>query len=487
MGFLRLVHVIVVAVVLVLAGAAGARAAEAGTQICNGDTARVEAGFSLAPPPHCIEGPERSEAFPDTRQPLPASEGGSTRQTDLRALVYALICGLLIVPLIYDMLFYRVLRARFMLWHLAMIAAMLAFVLTSSGLINLLYPQLSSQARWHFAIASLSATVTAAMAFALGSIEDRIIPRWLARTVLATTGTVLLVNLLGLFGVWPIRQNFAVWYFSSLFAVAVAALALVATGLARHSRAATYLAIGFSGMAVTALLAPMVRTGAIAGTFPLDDVLYAALVILALGTSAGVGDRVLNLRSQRDRARDKAVMLGRMANTDGLTGLLNRRAFDQLSRLRPGKGLLLGDLDRFKQINDAHGHQTGDAVLCHAATLLREAMADRPHARVYRLGGEEFAIMARIEDRAELETIAEDLRAAIAEHSGSGGSGALPPITISLGGVVGTGQPIREAIATADGALYRAKQEGRNRIAIAEVETGDDTRARNAPSLPEGA
>jgi diguanylate cyclase (GGDEF)-like protein len=242
---------------------------------------------------------------------------------------------------------------------------------------------------------------------------------------------------------------------------------VLAIALRRGSRTAVFLTAAYAGLIVAGAAQVFASLGSIAMADLIDESIYVALVILVLGTSAGVGDRFLVIKSERDRARLTARKLGAMANSDGLTGLLNRRAFDQNRRLMKGRGLLVIDIDRFKAINDTYGHQRGDAALCHAARVIEQVMAGRPGGQVFRLGGEEFAVLCEAADEAALAALSETIRSAM-ELSGDGDDAFdVPNLTISIGAVLGEGQLMHVAFAEADGALYRAKQGGRNRCEIA--------------------
>ena len=156
------------------------------------------------------------------------------------------------------------------------------------------------------------------------------------------------------------------------------------------------------------------------------------------------------------------------AVVDPLTGLLNRKALDyrkvelaQQSALSGEPvGLIVCDLDHFKQINDTAGHVEGDAVLKEVADVLREQL--RAFDAAYRIGGEEFLVLfpgAGIEETTEL---AERLRTAVAE-AGDGGR----PVTMSFG--VSASHPgdtfdYGAVFAVADAALYQAKRSGRDRV-----------------------
>ena len=170
-------------------------------------------------------------------------------------------------------------------------------------------------------------------------------------------------------------------------------------------------------------------------------------------------------------ALDNARLHGRlvaMAETDGLTGVANRGAFDrrlvaELARVeRQGSEflLLLGDLDHFKEINDRHGHQTGDAVLVGVAqALLQQA---RPYDTVARFGGEEFAVIMPTVTTVSPKHIAERFRAAVAD------AGTPVPVTASFGIVrVAAAVSPRAVVEAADQALYRSKRSGRDLVTAA--------------------
>ena len=154
-----------------------------------------------------------------------------------------------------------------------------------------------------------------------------------------------------------------------------------------------------------------------------------------------------------------------LAQSDGLTGLANRRHFDDelarssaavLAAARP-LSLLFADVDHFKAYNDDRGHQAGDDVLRTVARVLRDVV---PREQlVARYGGEEFAVVAAGLDAAAAGQLAERIRAAVAA--------ALSGVTISIGIATRPGDREESAaalIARADAALYRAKHLGRNRV-----------------------
>ncbi|HET7488492.1 MAG TPA: sensor domain-containing diguanylate cyclase [Acidimicrobiales bacterium] len=190
------------------------------------------------------------------------------------------------------------------------------------------------------------------------------------------------------------------------------------------------------------------------------------------GGRARVSSRTVDLLAQFAahaslalRAAALQSEIRRMATTDGLTGLANRRTFDEslerelAAAVRRGEpcGLILVDVDHFKAVNDTHGHQTGDQVLQVVGAALRSAAREMDVPARY--GGEEFVVIVPGCAPAQAVEVAERLRAAVA-------SGPLPiPITVSAGVASFPADADDGAglVAAADAALYRAKRQGRNR------------------------
>jgi diguanylate cyclase (GGDEF)-like protein len=164
--------------------------------------------------------------------------------------------------------------------------------------------------------------------------------------------------------------------------------------------------------------------------------------------------------------------LRRSAAVDGLTGVANRRSFDEtlgreVARAARGNahlGVVLVDLDHFKALNDGHGHLAGDEALRTVAAALRDA--SRGADTVARFGGEEFAVLLPDADVEETAAMAERLREIVAE--------CPAPITASLGtaGYPGDGLTGTALVDAADRALYAAKRLGRDRVVSAATVDG---------------
>jgi diguanylate cyclase (GGDEF)-like protein len=161
--------------------------------------------------------------------------------------------------------------------------------------------------------------------------------------------------------------------------------------------------------------------------------------------------------------------------TDPLTGLGNRRYLQIVMETRleaeekgaKPSGLIMADIDHFKNVNDAHGHNVGDRVLKMVATTLASAV--RPLDAAIRWGGEEFILVCPNAAKRVLGEIAERLRLLV-EHSWLELEDKSPlRVTVSLGATrTRRGDTLESAVARADACLYRAKNSGRNRWALDE-------------------
>ena len=203
-----------------------------------------------------------------------------------------------------------------------------------------------------------------------------------------------------------------------------------------------------------------------------DDYVVKPVEPVELQARVRVG---LRLQKALSELAAKNEILEKLALTDALTGLANRRAFGEaleaeLARVgRHGRpaSLLFLDLDHFKAVNDSHGHAVGDEVLEGVSLVLKRAC--RRGDLAARIGGEEFAVLLPATGRIPAALVAERIRRTVELHPI--GRSALVPVTVSVGvasteglpGVPGADELVRQA----DAGLYRAKAEGRNRVSAA--------------------
>ncbi|HEY9762995.1 MAG TPA: diguanylate cyclase [Trichocoleus sp.] len=183
--------------------------------------------------------------------------------------------------------------------------------------------------------------------------------------------------------------------------------------------------------------------------------------------------------------------LKKMAFLDGLTQVANRRRFEQylqqewrrLTREQAPLSLIMCDIDYFKNFNDVYGHQAGDSCLRRVARALSRTIK-RPADLVARYGGEEFAVILPGTDLAGAEKVAEDIRIAVrSRRIPHAGSQVESFVTLSLGvaSCVPTTASFPETlIHRADTALYQAKKEGRDQVAIAEADQEDKAESKGS-------
>ena len=208
--------------------------------------------------------------------------------------------------------------------------------------------------------------------------------------------------------------------------------------------------------------------------------LLMGFVFLIMGFAVIIGTVVNLLRDRYQRGALEKLndTLRVQAQHDSLTGLLNRRMFDEMAeawfaqtlRLEVPFSLVLFDIDFFKRLNDAFGHQAGDNVLREIAACVQNVLS-RQGDRLFRIGGEEFAVLASAANEAQLRSVMEIIRKTVEEKRLQHPDGAGAVVTVSLGGLLVRGccnMAFAEAFRKTDEALYLAKARGRNRWVLAE-------------------
>jgi diguanylate cyclase (GGDEF)-like protein len=254
-------------------------------------------------------------------------------------------------------------------------------------------------------------------------------------------------------------------------------VALLVAGclLATHPRwtaglvGATWLAL--AGAVVLAPTPMPVRALAIAG-FYLATASLVAVVVHVHRYRLAVRELTVRLRLEQEQNRTAVLLakLQRLSQEDPLTSLANRRRWDaeletacaQARHRGTSVAVILLDLDHFKQVNDTHGHERGDAVLRDVAYEMRKAL--RSFELMYRIGGEEFIVLLPGLPVTDAVEIAERVRRAV-EISRPGDL----ELTVSAGVATGSGHEVtyERLFRAADSALLEAKREGRNRVRAA--------------------
>ncbi len=393
----------------------------------------------------------------------------------------AMICGIILVPLLLNAAFYWALPERYVLWHLLMVVSTLVQGTIVSGLITQIGAVPLSV---EVALSDLSfATLLAgALMFLRAFVEPGTLSRSLSRAMLIQAPlAVVVVAVVTL--LLPAARPVGILAVHLVMLPGVLLLLAAMIGARRRgSHLVLFQIIGWTPV----LLVSIWRIGSFAfSAVPSEAPIafHAALAFEVLVTAVAIISRFAILRRERDQARDRFEQLEGEAGRDPLTGLLNRRGiearFDEL-RAAGFDTLAVIDLDHFKAVNDACGHAVGDSVL--AATGL--ALRNDPDLIAWRLGGEEFLLMLRGRNAAAR---AEARRQAIPTRVAALVPGLPGPVTASMGLVelprgAMLATSYAELYARADQLLYEAKHAGRNRM-VAEKLTvfmGKDRRRKVA-------
>jgi diguanylate cyclase (GGDEF)-like protein len=205
----------------------------------------------------------------------------------------------------------------------------------------------------------------------------------------------------------------------------------------------------------------------------------SGLVLLFLAAACAVVARQLERTARTSFLESR--LIAELAERDALTGLKNRRVFDEhLEKLwdravaqRCTLAILMIDVDHFKAYNDRNGHQAGDRALRRVADTL-QALVTRSTDVLARYGGEEFAVIVFDAERVQAEALAERMRRAVAALGFEHGGAPNDAVTISAGVALvepSRGRRSRGAVQLADQALYEAKVRGRNRVEV--LDPGD--------------
>jgi diguanylate cyclase (GGDEF)-like protein len=395
---------------------------------------------------------------------LGAGEPGDNPAEFKLLLLLAALCGMLLMPLAFNLAFYRVLREQFLLWHAGLAMTLLATIVLTSGVSAYVVDLGMGTVNALMSLIYGAVVATGAM-FAWAFIEPGKLHPWLRRALPACAVWSMAVcawHAFFPFMLRPIQVDLAYAAFLPILAVFFWS---VIDASRRGSRAVMFQIAGWMPLMLVALL--RILSQVVPVVHPTDAMVlfYFGVVFEALATTLGVADRFLTIRRQRDMARTEADMLERLSEHDPLTGLLNRRAIEpDFAELRTAgfDTFALLDLDHFKRINDDFGHAVGDKVL----RAVGEALQNQPDTMAVRLGGEEFALLMRGDDTQER---AERMRQSIPVRVARGVPELDRVVTASMGllelprsGLKGVG--FKEFYAKADKLLYEAKSGGRNRL-----------------------
>ena len=445
---------------------------------------------------------ELPETYAESRAVFVQVRGARHDSTVLRATLYdsdprfdhthlqvligiAVLLGLVIAPVVFDLAFFGALRSSFLLWHAALSLSFGVQVFLRSGLVVEMF-EISPEAWRASMIMALGCCSAVGAMFTRSFIErDKLDPRLRKLLPLVAIWSLVFsaIHAASFEFLRPLGAAFHSYVFAPVF---FAFVVVMVDAWRRGSRAVRFQLIGWGPLLLSFAL--QLTTYLTEAGLPTDalPVFYLGVLSETTITAIGVADRFFALRHERDAALSDAIELERLSERDPLTGLLNRRAidarFDELHRAGYETFALL-DLDHFKKINDTAGHDTGDKVLQIVARVLNE---DEGTIAI-RLGGEEFFLLMRGSDA---EVRAERLRQILALRVARNLPELAQVVTASMGMLVAPRRALPNAqfsdvYTRSDMLLYEAKANGRNRTVSERLQAfstrkGKERRARKA-------
>lgn len=395
--------------------------------------------------------------------------------SQLEVMLLACVIGMLILPLLFDVSFYIVLRERFVALHAGMVIAMMAYVSFASGLISVFF-------NLPLSVIAVVGPLSWAIGCGLSAVflGDFLEPHAQSRLMRKATRAAGLwcMALPGFFALQlHATQTFDdKAYFYTFIPVIIIITAAIVEAILRGSRSARFIGLAWAPIILASIDRLLRGLGVYVGPSSLDQLMYVATGFEVIIISLAIADRFLAIRRERDAALTEAKTLERLSERDPLTGLMNRRALDDrfADFHRDGyETFALVDLDRFKKVNDTAGHAVGDAVLKTVAQTLSE---DRS-MRAFRLGGEEFFVLIRDDDGKQR---AEQMRQSIPLRVAN----EVPELEMLVTASVGLLEVPQSALPKidfnsiyrrADMLMYEAKEDGRNRMVSERLQAFDNT------------
>ncbi|MDO8330549.1 MAG: diguanylate cyclase [Fluviicoccus sp.] len=441
----------------------------------------------------------RVETGSSVQVPLTLWQPEAFRLYDERtSLILGLYFGIMLSMLLYNGFLYISLRERQYAWYVGYVAALTVFLASLDGLaFQYLWPMATV---WNdqVLVFSLALTLFFGTLFATNFLHMDLSGR-LANSAIRLT---LITSLFGTVSAFLLDYTLAIHLMEACGVFCMPAILCFAVYRAWQGyKPARFYIAAWSFVLLSGIVLALDKYGLIPHSALTEAAVPVGSAMQILLLSFALADRVQQERSLREQARVDMLHMQQQANTvlerrvqertvelmeanlrlqeltvtDALTGVYNRRHFDEALRqevkraLRTGDnlGLLIIDADHFKAVNDTWGHQTGDLCLQIIARVLQENL-QRECDRVARYGGEEFCIVLPTTSPEGVRHVAETLRRALEQTAVPGPKGDFR-ITVSIGAVSAVPQHPEDGVrllATADAALYMAKESGRNRVSV---------------------
>ena len=320
------------------------------------------------------------------------SDPGGAMNTEMAlGVLYAGFGGLCLAMLVYTLALWRAMRQRFLIAYCAMVLAMAIYAFFTTGAVHYVIDGITGGERLRITTSLLAIAASTTLIFVRHFFAATVIPAWLvkvtyvqaaAMSIFAVVYSILAPNFIHLLDAI---------YMASFAPIPFLMAAYIHTSWKQKDPFLRYFLVAWSIPLIAVIARILHGVGILPYHMLIENSTLIAFAFEALVNSLAVGRRVWLLAQARDNAKSAEAIAKTMADTDPLTGLLNRRAFLRKLLERDSHWtLILVDIDHFKRVNDSLGHAGGDDAITGIAGVLRKYTPEG--AMVARMGGEEFAI-----------------------------------------------------------------------------------------------
>ncbi len=392
--------------------------------------------------------------------------------------ISALITGILLAPLLLNLVFYATIQKRFIVFHTIMTFAVFINHVSWTGQIFNIFSSATTVDRSTISHIALSVVAFGGLMLIRSMCDPQKLGN-VARSALliASSSCVIITICVMIFASSLALLGSQIFHISIAITVLIGIISLIYASL-RGDKIAMLQLLGMTPAMIIGMLRISRALGWVDYVPILDLGFNFAVLTEVLVTSMIVASLATNLRKDHDAAIKESEMLGNLASTDHLTQILNRRGFMERynnSAVQSGKHstqrtLMILDIDNFKQINDKFGHDAGDMVLIQIAEVIKRAC--RTNDIYARHGGEEFILMTSSHQSGAIDAFANQLLKSIANHQFKDEKRILGQITVSIGIIpmdIEQAYDFNIYYRAADQALYAAKNAGRNQIAYGKL------------------
>ena len=392
-----------------------------------------------------------------------------------QGVAHGLFFGALIIMVFYNLFVFLMARDVAYLYYVVLLSAITLFQVSVMGYGSMyLWRNDPGWINAHIQPISLGVCLTFVALFTRRMLNVSTLSVGLDRILLIESGLSACMAIGGIFASysWMVKVT-SIWPLVVVFTVITIGTLAVAR---RRSGAWIFVAAWAAGLVGAVLFSAQQQ-----GWLPANDVtvnsLKLGIVLNVVLLSFSLASHIRQLRQEKESFEKAARLNYELALVDGLTGVPNRRAFDErleheIDRARRDKrpiALLMIDIDYFKNFNDAYGHQQGDDTLVRTALIMRNCLR-RPSDALFRYGGEEFSVILPDTDEEGAQYTADRVMSAIRKLCVPHSESPFKQVTVSIGATVVRNANIEpeDFIKIADQALYQAKRKGRNTLILNE-------------------